>query len=185
MLMIWILGNEFVEKENVELRDFFCLSGLGILAGSIGQQRPLIGASSLVMGLLGGLAVIDPSKTWLMILPIPGVPITNLQLAQATVASHIVAMYIAKAKTIVPKYALTSHVSGLTMGTVYAISVWGWPIGSIWDDSVTQWNRSLSSAWLAIYWLTLSARIPFTSDVERGELITKKRFIQRVWREEF
>jgi len=186
-VMLAILGREYADKDQVQLSDLVVLGSMSAIAATVaesGKRTPVIGASGIVMGLLGGLGVIDPNKTWLMILPIPGVPVTTMQLAQGTLLSHVVALSFFR-RHAPSKYALASHLGGLTMGVLYSATRYDGYKQEFVSESLKQWNRTLSSAWLVVYWLYLSARIPFSHDGDKGELITKKRFIQRVWKEEF
>ena len=181
MTLLYLFGRDFVDNEKVTCRQFMMTSMVSSVAASLAHRnsRPMIGSSGIVMGLLGGLAVLVPAKTWLLILPVPGVPVTNMQLAQAVVASHFVALL--SDSRFASKYAMMAHLGGLVAGSAATALVQSEKVefANGVRESLGQWKRSFSCAALVLYWFWLSAQIPLAANVEEGELRTKRRFIER------
>ena len=186
MLLMYLFGRDLVDDERVSVGDFGTLIFSSAIAATVAHRKPvpMIGSSGIVMGLLGGLALLDPSKIWILILPIPGVPVTNMQLAQGILASHLIA--ISMRMRVASKYALMGHIGGLSAGLgVTGIrhlnSVSSYSI----SDFSNQWSKTFSSAGLVLYWFILSARLPFTSESQKGEMLAKRRFIERSLRDQY
>ena len=190
-VLLWSFGNQLVNNPEVKLSHFLSLTAAGALATALSERpwlaatRPLVGASGVVMAYLASMATVDPEKSWIMILPIPGVPVTSLQLLQGCFATHI-GLLISKRFT---RVALRGHLGGMAAG--YAFAKLFLPNSNIdtYATSINHWKRSIVSAEIALYWIFLSLRLtvpdPFLSEAERGLLITKRRFIERVWKEEY
>lgn len=201
MAMIWVWGKELVNDPRVQPRHLGSLIALSGVSASLAESihasflsRPMVGASGVAMGLLGALAVLDPNKTWLMIFPIPGVTITSQQMLQATFATHFAAI-LWKWRSMNPsRIALKGHLGGLVAGYIFAKLIFpenrqsDWATDSYLQVSTRQWQRSFTGAWLAVYWVYLTAKINtvfWLSPGELGLLATKRRFIERTWREDF
>jgi membrane associated rhomboid family serine protease len=190
-LLLWSFGNQLVNNPEVKLPHFLSLTACGALATALSERpwladtRPLVGASGVVMAYLASIATVDPEKSWIMILPIPGVPVTSLQLLQGCFVTHI-GLLISKRFT---RVALRGHLGGMAAGYAYSkVFLPNSDVG-IYETSVNHWKRSIVSAEIAAYWIFLSVRLilpdPFLGEAERGLLVTKRRFMERVWREEY
>lgn len=193
MALLWTLGNEMSLNDNVKLRDLIAVSVLSTAAAAAAEApflapgTPLVGASGLVLGLLGALTVVDPHKSWLMILPVPGVPVTTLQLCQGTLVTHV-GLLVLRGVLSPMQMALRGHLAGLAIGYMYAkmmIDSSPYDLVSISNEC---WKRSITSAELVLYWMYLSVRLwlpkPFATEADVGVLKAKHRFIRRVWKEE-
>ena len=191
MMVLWSFGNQLVENPHVRPIHMASLTAFASLLTALSERpwlttsKPLVGASGVVMAYLASLSVIEPQKTWIMILPIPGVPVTNLQLFQGCVATHIGLLLWNGATNI----AIRGHLAGMATGYIFAKLFLPFPNLKLHEISAQNWTRSITSAELTLYWLYLSAKLmipdPFRSETERGLLRTKRRFIERVWREDF
>ena len=193
--LIYVLGNQMIQSSNYSLPGLIGLTGVSAAATAAAEApllkpgSPLIGASGIAMGFLASLAATDPDKLWLMIIPMPGVPITTLQLFEASVAGHIFALMWTGLSTST-RVALRGHLAGLTVG--YIFSRFAFSYGENYkmlENSRKQWLRSITSAELVLYWMYLSVRLllpmPFATEAEKGEMRTKQRFIRRTWKEDF
>jgi membrane associated rhomboid family serine protease len=191
MALMFVLGTQLIEDERVPARDLGIITLSSAVsaaaAEAVSLTKPLVGASGIVMGYLGTLSCLEPSKTWLMILPIPGVPITTIQLAQVTVASHV-GLLAYKGLFSPFSVAVRGHLAGLFAG--YVLGEFFYSSSSHSEVNTRQhWQRTLTSAELAVYWMYISIRLmlpmPLMSESEKGLLRTKQRFVRRTWEEEF
>jgi membrane associated rhomboid family serine protease len=182
MMLMYLFGRDLVEDKRVSWKQFGGMAIGSALAATVAHRTPvpMIGASGIVMGLLGELALLDPNKTWMLVLPIPGVPVTNMQLAQGVLVSHLVA--IGLKLRMAARYALMGHVGGLLTGGACVVAANQAEIqkqGVSITESLIAWRKTFHCTGLVLYWFFLSARIPLTSGPLKGELLTKQRLIER------
>lgn len=186
MLLMYLFGRDLIEDDRVNIGQFGSLIFSSAIAATVAHRKsvPMIGASGIVMGLLGGLALLDPTKIWILILPIPGVPVTNMQLAQGVLASHLIAM--TTRLRFASNYALMGHIGGLLAGVaVTGISNRNTPEPYTKAEFLNQWSKTFSCAGLVLYWFLLSAKIPFMNESKRGEAVVKRRFIERSLKDQY
>jgi membrane associated rhomboid family serine protease len=193
MALVYVLGNQVAASALLSANDMIGVAALSAAATAWTEApflgtNPIVGASGVAMGYLGCLTVLDPEKAWLMVLPIPGVPMTTLQLCQASVVGHV-AMLLWKGIYSRTRIALRGHLAGLAMGYLFTRSRVKTEDYDLFNTSKTQWIKSLTSAELVVYWMYLSIRLmlptPFTNEGEVGLLRAKQRFIRRTWRDDF
>ncbi len=195
MALMFTLGSQIADSGRYSVAGLLGLTGGSAVATAIAEApflkpgSPLIGASGIAMGYLGSLAAVDPDKVWLMIIPIPGVPITTLQLFQACFFGHVVGL-VWVGLTASTRLALRGHLAGLTAGYFLTRSTAGTHDGvPMLENSKQQWLRSITSAELILYWMYLSVRLllpmPFSTETEIGDMRAKRRFIRRTWKEDF
>ena len=190
--MMWMLGGQLVDNEKVKTRDLVGLTGVSAVAAAAAEAAiltsPLVGASGVVMGYLSALAVLDPGKAWLMIFPIPGIPVTTLQLCQATAAGHVGTL-IYRGRSVSRGIAIRGHLGAILAGYLYAKIIFGSQDFDLWRESRMQWERTLTSAELVLYWAYLTVKLalpmPFSTEGDIGDLKTKQRFIKRIWKDDF
>ena len=188
MAMVGILGNQLVQIPEVAPKQLaWVMAGSALGTALAESATPLVGASGVVFGMLGALTVLDPQKTWLMIFPLPGVPLTTMQLGQACLVSHLGLLAWRR----VTRIAIRGHIGGLLSGGLLAACMWP-DKGSVFQEmlleSQASWRQSLTSAGLVLNWLTLTVELSllsfFLSETQRGELRSKQRFIRRTWESE-
>lgn len=192
MALMYVLGNQLADRPDVSAAALVGLTATSATAAaaaeSVALVKPLVGASGVAMGYLSALTLLDPGKTWLMIFPIPGVPVTTLQLFQGTFAGHVGGL-IYKGLFTPTNVAIRGHLGGLVAGLLYTQTLQGTTLVETFRGSRHQWERTITSAELVVYWVYLSLRLmltmPFSSEAEIGTLRTKQRFIKRVWKEDF
>ena len=193
MALVYVLGNQLASSPLLSAKDMIGVTALSAAATAWTEApfldtSPLVGASGVAMGYLGCLTVLEPEKTWLMVLPIPGVPMTTLQLSQASVAGHV-AMLLWKGIYSRTRLALRGHLAGLAMGYLFTRARVETEDYDLFNTSKAQWVKSLTSAELVVYWMYLSIRLmlpmPFTNEADVGLLRAKQRFIRRIWKDDF
>ena len=182
MVLMYLFGRDLVEDARVSWKQFGEITIASAVAATVTHRKPvpMIGASGIVMGLLGSLALLDPNKTWMLVLPIPGVPVTNLQIAQGILVSHFVA--ISLRLRMASRYALMGHVGGLLAGGACVVAAGLADIKRSRSDmfeSIDYWRKTFNCTGLVLYWFLLSVQIPFRSGSVKGELLTKQRLIER------
>ena len=186
MAMMWVVGSQLVEKDNVSVKQMgWLMSGTALGAAGMHQifsKQPIVGASGIVFGLLGALSVVDPEKTSMLLFPIPGVPVTNMQLTQITLLTHV-GMILRKSNT---RMALWAHLGGLLSGMFLSAYMWKLPLvdTDAYTRSIDSWVRTVNSSVLVLNWLAISVQL-LLGFGDEAILVSKKRFIKRSWREEF
>ena len=178
MVMCWVLGKELARADKVSTADLTAITSSSAVATALAEvpvlspARTLIGASGIAMGYLGALTVTDPNKSWVMVLPIPGLPVTTLQLGQASILGHLGILAWKGVRT-QSQLALRGHVAGFLAGHLYAQCLVPHGETNVIQSSKEQWKRSVITAGLAMYFAYVSVRLALSKPFIDRESIEK------------
>lgn len=193
MAICWVLGGQLAQSDKVSIRDLAGITASSAVATALAEApvlsptRALIGASGIAMGYLGSLTAIDPDKSWVMILPIPGLPVTTLQLGQAVFVAHV-GILAWKGILIRSQLALRGHLAGLLGGYIYGQLISPDRVSKSIEKSKVQWERTFGTAFLAVYSAYLCVRValskPFIMRDEYQRLQLMKDKALQAWRDQ-
>lgn len=134
---------------------------LGVLLASCGTGSSLchvfchprtavLGASGVLMGLVTADGLLDPERRWYMILPLPGLTLSMLQVADATLVANLTGFLLFRHRF--GTVAWAAHLGGTAAGLGFACGAW-WrgdpryanPWRTHWERCAKDWGQTAES----------------------------------------
>lgn len=113
-------------------------------------RNPVLGASGVLMGLVTADGLLEPEKQFHMILPVPGLTLSMLQVSDLAFASNLLGFLLLRRW--LGTVAWTAHLGGTAVGLGYSCGAWcggderfGHPVRFHTELCMRDWTRTAES----------------------------------------